>query len=62
MNATDEKRNETLFDILKSDCEWRSETRVPKMIICKATKLSCIQKNCVPFKFCLFFNKPEIRS
>lgn len=58
----DDKRNEHLFKIIQDDCEWRNTKKVPKMITCKATKLLCEQKNCMPFKFCLFFNRHEINS
>lgn len=57
----DDERSKKLFAAVKNDCNWLKETRVLKMLICKATNLLCIAENCAPFKFCLFFNRPEIR-
>jgi hypothetical protein len=56
----DDTRNEKLFRILQEDCEWKIDE--PLCNRCAATKMFCRLKYCVPFKFALFFNRPEIQE
>lgn len=52
----DDKRNEMLFMVLSEDCEWRNHHGM-----CMACDKICKREFCMPFKFALFFNRPEIR-
>jgi len=61
----DVERNEKLFEIFKEKCNWKYEmpqTRLnPPPLVCSACNLVCIMKNCTPFKFCIEFNRPELK-
>lgn len=57
----DDERNERSFRILQEECNWRSpDPNKPR--ICFASGMACNQKNCMPMKFALYFNRPENRG
>jgi len=61
----DDKRNEMIFKILQKECEWSGKLGFggePELKICRAGGGVCNQKNCIPFKFALYLNRPEVRS
>lgn len=66
----DDDRNKKLFGVIQKDCMWRKELNYLVYIaeletnfkICSASNLTCCETNCVPFKFALFFNRPEIQK
>jgi hypothetical protein len=63
----DDEINEMLFFTVSDDCEWvkigdgKYPLSTQHIKNCKATGMACNQKNCMPFKFAKFFNKPEVR-
>jgi len=55
----DDERNEKLFKIIQGECLWKNDMDFD---LCYAVNLPCKMKNCMPFKFALFFNRPEVRN
>lgn len=53
----DDKKNKTLFRIISEDCEWKNHRDT-----CTACDKVCRQEHCMPFKFSLFFNRPEVQG
>lgn len=60
----DDERNKTLFRNISDDCTWKSGKKLFGRFLnkCSASSLACCQENCTPFKFALFFNRPEIKN
>jgi len=59
----DDEKNKLIFKQLQEECEWVDELQMGghSVVVCRASDLACKQKLCMPFKFMVFFNRPEIR-
>jgi len=62
MAKMDDTKNRMIFEDLKEDCKW-NELRKIGGYDCDTclVGLECIQENCMPFKFAIYFNRPEIK-
>ena len=60
----DDEKNKMLFSILSEDCEWKDDISIGgyDIQICSACSKPCEQKVCMPLRFSLFFNRPEVRN
>jgi hypothetical protein len=57
----DDQRNKRFFEDLQSECEWRQKDE-SKPRVCFASGMRCNQNMCMPFKFAIYFNRPETRG
>jgi hypothetical protein len=57
----DDERNKMMFKELQKECEWKDELNFEGdiVVVCPAGNVPCKQKNCIPFKFGLFFNRQK---
>ncbi len=58
----DDKRNAMMFQPLQEDCSWKIEGTDRGVDRCWVTDKPCQLKNCEPFRFALFFNRPEVKN
>lgn len=63
-DTMDDKKNKVLFRILQEDCEWKDKFKIGgnEVEVCRASDLACKQNLCMPFKFAVFFNRPEVKD
>lgn len=59
----DDEKNKLLFKILQEDCEWKDDFGIKgtEGNVCRASFMACKQNLCMPFKFAVFFNRPEVK-